>query len=142
MDAATEIDLMMMLERATVEEATAFCVVAVDDELGIVLSTTGPFTEAEAALVQAGRDEALWRKDTAGQDGCDSLRWVVVPQWEPNRVTFFEPATETEAACVEIPDGCTCDPEFFPTALDVECPVHGLLASLIARGAEALGWPL
>jgi hypothetical protein len=77
------VELTLLLERASIENASAFVVVAVDFESEVVLSTTGPFAEPEAALVQAGIDEAQWKRDTAGEPERDSIRWIIVPQWEP-----------------------------------------------------------
>lgn len=78
-------DLLIACDRAIVENAKAFVVVAVDFDAGIVLHATGPFEEAEQALVQAGVDENQWKRDTEDGDPADnSIRWLVVPQWEPS----------------------------------------------------------
>lgn len=41
------------------------------------------------------------------------------------------PAAELQLQ--QAPVGCTCAPEFFPTALDADCPHHGLRALLEGR---------
>jgi hypothetical protein len=76
------VDLLVKLERCSVEEADAFVVVTVDEETGIVLHATGPFAEPEAALVQAGIDEAAWNRATGPEDG--RLLYRVVSLWEPS----------------------------------------------------------
>jgi hypothetical protein len=75
-------DLLVKLERAAVGSAKAFVVVTVDDESGDVVHATGPFAEPEQALVQAGRDDAEWKR--VAEPGEGNFTYVVVPLWEPD----------------------------------------------------------
>lgn len=81
---ATAVDVLVFLERASVDGAKQFAVVCVDRFTGDVMHTTGPFAQAEQALVQAGIDEAEWRANAENPVEAASLRWLVVPQWEPS----------------------------------------------------------
>lgn len=82
MSAALMAEIMVRLEQALVENAPAFVVVAVAVDSGDVVHATGPFTEAEAALVQAGQDDATWKQHADPGEG--NLKHVVVALWEPS----------------------------------------------------------
>lgn len=77
---AAMVELLVRLERASYDNATAFVVVAIDGE-GNIVNATGPFTEPEAALVQAGIDDVNWKRHAEPGEG--DFKSVVVPMWEP-----------------------------------------------------------
>ena len=72
-----------MLEQGRLASATAFVTVTVDNETHTVVHACGPFTEAEQALAQAGRDDAGWKK-FVGDDDAGDYSYVVVPLWSPS----------------------------------------------------------
>lgn len=77
------VEILMQLEQAQVAEAKAFVLVTTDAYTGDVINATGPFTQAELALVQAGRDEADWKRHAENDIDAESIAYTVVPLWEP-----------------------------------------------------------
>lgn len=75
------IELLVRLDRARHENATAFAIVWLD-ETGAVVDTTGPFDQAELALVQAAKDTAVWERRAEPGEG--EYTYVVVPLWGPS----------------------------------------------------------
>lgn len=71
------VDLIVKLEQASTE-AGAYALVTQDEDRNVV-HATGPFNEPEQALIQAGRDEADWRKHGEGD-----LEFTIVPLWSPS----------------------------------------------------------
>lgn len=76
------VDLFVKMERFRFEEAKACVVVTVDQDTGTVVHATGPFTQPELALAQAGRDDASWKRYAAPGEG--EFTYHVVPLWEPS----------------------------------------------------------
>jgi hypothetical protein len=62
-----------------------------------------------------------------GPDAVTALRLLVAP-------------SSAQAIAAAVPACCTCDPFFFPTACDVDCPYHGLEATLRDFADEVLAW--
>jgi hypothetical protein len=76
-------ELILALEQAH-QNARAFVVVTVDNEDHGVVHATGPFEEAEQALVQAGRDDAAWKEFMDGETDAGDFSYLVVPLWAPS----------------------------------------------------------
>ena len=77
------IELLTRLEQMDAESADAFIVATLCNRTGAVLHATGPFAQAEQALVQAGIEEANWQA-ACGPDEKDALRFTITPLWEPS----------------------------------------------------------
>jgi hypothetical protein len=76
-------ELIFALEQAQ-KNAGAFVMVTVDNETHTVVHATGPFDQAEAALVQAGRDDAAWQEFMDGEEVVGDFSYLVVPLWTPS----------------------------------------------------------
>jgi len=75
------VDLLCRLEQARYENATAWCIVVIDDCTGEVCQGCGPFDEPEQALIAAGRQEADWNEHAEPEEG--SFTYKIVPFFEP-----------------------------------------------------------
>jgi len=75
------VDLLCRLDRARYENANAWVVISVDDDSGEICDATGPFPEAEMALVKAGRMDADWKETEDEESG--TWTYKIVPIWAP-----------------------------------------------------------
>lgn len=78
-------ELYVDLERFIASQADAFSLVTINAYTGDVLHTTGPFVQPEQALIQAGIDDADWRKHNPDEVEANQLGYIVVPHWEPGQ---------------------------------------------------------
>lgn len=83
-EAEALIELICNLERAAHEHARAFVVVCSERSSGQVVHATGPFPQAEHALIESVREDREWRHFCdAGEE--DSFSYQVVPLWEQGK---------------------------------------------------------
>ncbi len=71
-------EVIARLEQAQ-HEARAFVIVTVDNETQIVMHASGPYVDAENALIQT----VTYRNEDAKDEEPDGFSYVVVPLWRP-----------------------------------------------------------